>query len=91
MTDAWRPAGARELRLGLAGLGSMGRNHLRILSSRPGSRLAAVADPVPDVLAPAIAGSGAEGYAENRRPRPVWPRRGCGIFAVHCYGVQYPK
>jgi predicted dehydrogenase len=64
MTDPWRPAGARELRLGLAGLGSMGRNHLRILSDRPGSRLTAVADPIPDVLAPAIAGTGADGYAD---------------------------
>ena len=64
MTDAWRPAGARELRLGLAGLGSMGRNHLRILSSRPGVRLAAVADPVVDVLAATIAGSGAQGFAD---------------------------
>ena len=64
MTDAWRPAGARELRLGLAGLGSMGRNHLRILSNRPGVRLTAVADPVADVLASAIAVSGARGFAD---------------------------
>jgi UDP-N-acetylglucosamine 3-dehydrogenase len=64
MTDAWRPAGPRELRLGLAGLGSMGRNHLRILSSRPGVRLVAVADPVEDVLAAAIAGSPAQGFVD---------------------------
>jgi UDP-N-acetylglucosamine 3-dehydrogenase len=64
MTDAWRPAGARELRLGLAGLGTMGRNHLRILSSRPGVRLVAVADPVADVLAAAIASFGAQGFAD---------------------------
>ncbi|MEA2608916.1 MAG: UDP-N-acetylglucosamine 3-dehydrogenase [Chloroflexota bacterium] len=64
MTDAWRPTGARELRLGLAGLGSMGRNHLRILSNRPGVRLVAIADPVADVLATAIAGSGAQGFAD---------------------------
>jgi predicted dehydrogenase len=64
MTDAWRPAGARELRLGLAGLGSMGRNHLRILSDRPGTRLTAVADPVAEVLAAAIDGSGARGFAD---------------------------
>jgi predicted dehydrogenase len=64
MTDAWRPAGTRELRLGLAGLGSMGRNHLRILSNRPGTRLTAIADPVADVLAAAIAGSGARGFAD---------------------------
>ena len=62
MTDAWRPAGGRELRLGLAGLGSMGRNHLRILSGLEGSRLAAIADPVADVLASAIAGTGAQGF-----------------------------
>ncbi len=64
MTDAWRPAGARELRLGLAGLGSMGRNHLRILSNRPGVRLVAVADPFADVLAAAVAGCDAQGYAD---------------------------
>ena len=64
MTTAWHPAGARELRLGLAGLGSMGRNHLRILSNRPGVRLVAVADPVADVLAAAIAGSPARGFAD---------------------------
>jgi UDP-N-acetylglucosamine 3-dehydrogenase len=62
MTNAWRPAGGRELRLGLAGLGSMGRNHLRILSNRPGIGLVAVADPVAEVLAAAIAGSGAKGF-----------------------------
>ena len=64
MTDAWRPAGARELRLGLAGLGSMGRNHLRILSNRPGVRLVAVADPVAEVLAAAIASSGCQGFVD---------------------------
>ena len=47
MTAFWQPVGDRELRVGLAGLGSMGRNHLRVISSRPNARLAAVADPVP--------------------------------------------
>jgi predicted dehydrogenase len=42
----------------------MGRNHHRILSNRPGVRLVAVADPVADVLAQAIAGSDAQGYAD---------------------------
>ena len=28
MTGAWQAAGDRPLRIGLAGLGSMGRNHL---------------------------------------------------------------
>ena len=35
LAGSWRPAGDRELRIGLAGLGSMGRNHLRVISSRP--------------------------------------------------------
>jgi predicted dehydrogenase len=64
MTAFWRPAGDRELRIGLAGLGSMGRNHLRVIASRPNVRLAAVADPVPDALAAATSGTGAEGFAE---------------------------
>ena len=37
--------GSATLRVGLIGLGSMGRNHLRILGRREGARLAAVADP----------------------------------------------
>jgi UDP-N-acetylglucosamine 3-dehydrogenase len=52
------------LRVGLAGLGSMGRNHLRVLSSREGVRLVAVADPVPETLAAAVEASGARGFAD---------------------------
>jgi predicted dehydrogenase len=64
MTSRWQPAGARELRLGLAGLGSMGRNHLRVLSARSDLVLAAVADPVATALADATAQTGAQGFAE---------------------------
>jgi predicted dehydrogenase len=64
MPSSWRPAGARELRVGLAGLGSMGRNHLRLLSARPDARLTAVADPGPAALAAATESSGAQGFAE---------------------------
>jgi len=64
MTAAWVPAGDGELRVGLAGLGSMGRNHLRVLGARPGCRLVAVADPVEEVLAAAVAGSDARGFAD---------------------------
>jgi UDP-N-acetylglucosamine 3-dehydrogenase len=64
MTSQWSPIGDRELRIGLAGLGSMGRNHLRVLNSRTDCRLAAVADPLPDVLEAARELSGAQGFAE---------------------------
>jgi predicted dehydrogenase len=64
MTSAWRPAGARSLRVGLAGLGSMGRNHLRILGGREDIRLVAVADPVGAALESATAQTGAQGFAE---------------------------
>ena len=64
MTSSWRPAGDRELRVGLAGLGSMGRNHLRILAARDDIRLSAVADPVEATLAGATAQTGAQGFAE---------------------------
>jgi len=53
-----------RLRVGLAGLGSMGRNHLRHLSSREGCILAAVADPAEDLLADAVARTGAKGYED---------------------------
>ena len=64
MTGAWSPAGGRELQVGLIGLGSMGRNHLRVLGLTAGSRLAAVADPDGDALAAAVAATGALGFAE---------------------------
>ena len=64
MTAAWRPAGERELRVGLAGLGSMGRNHLRLLSAMAGARLVAVADPADGLVADAVARTGATGYAD---------------------------
>ena len=52
------------LRVGLAGLGAMGRNHLRHLSSREGCTLAAVADPAADLLADAVAKTGAAGFED---------------------------
>ena len=64
MNGGWQPAGDRELRIGLAGLGSMGRNHLRILSGRPDIRLAAIADPAAEALSVAVATSGAQAFDE---------------------------
>jgi UDP-N-acetylglucosamine 3-dehydrogenase len=64
MSGGWQPAAGRELRIGLAGLGAMGRNHLRILASRADIRLAAIADPVGDALAAAVATSGAQAFDE---------------------------
>ena len=64
MTSSWQPAADRELRVGLAGLGSMGRNHLRILAGRSDIRLVAVADPVAEALAAAVATCGAQAFDE---------------------------
>ena len=52
------------LRVGLAGLGSMGRNHLRHLSTRTDCELVAVADPAPELVAGAVAKTGAAGFAD---------------------------
>jgi len=64
MSGGWQPAAGRELRIGLAGLGSMGRNHLRILASRRDIRLVAIADPVAAALSTAVASSGAQAFDE---------------------------
>jgi len=53
-----------KLRVGLAGLGSMGRNHLRVLSSRQDVTLVAISDPLEDALAAAVAATSAVGYAD---------------------------
>jgi UDP-N-acetylglucosamine 3-dehydrogenase len=52
------------LRVGLAGLGSMGRNHLRHLSTREECTLAAVSDPDAQLVDDATAKTGAAGYAD---------------------------
>lgn len=54
MVDPVTRAGA-PLRVGLIGLGSMGRNHLRILAGRADCRVVAVADPVAEARASATA------------------------------------
>lgn len=64
MTTRWAPVGQRPLRVALAGLGSMGRNHLRVLGGLDGVELVAVADPEPHVLAAAVATSAARGIAD---------------------------
>jgi len=58
------PEAGVPVRVGLAGLGSMGRNHLRILSARPDVHLVAVADPVDEVLRNAADQCGARAFAE---------------------------
>jgi UDP-N-acetylglucosamine 3-dehydrogenase len=64
MTSSWQPRGGGALRIGLAGLGSMGRNHLRILSGRSDVRLVAIADPVPEALAAANIGPATQPFGE---------------------------
>jgi len=62
MSDRWQPSGARPLRLGLIGLGAMGRNHLRVIGGLPNVTMVAVSDPVPAALEAAIADTGVAGY-----------------------------
>ena len=75
----WQPAGNRPLDIGLIGLGSMGRNHLRVLGGLAGAHLAAVSDPVPDALAAAVSASGAEGFAD---PRSLLDRPGLDAVVI---------
>jgi len=64
MTAFWRPIGDREVRVGLAGLGSMGRNHLRVIGANAGAQLVAIADPLRAALDAATAQAGARGFTE---------------------------
>ncbi len=50
------------LRVGLAGLGSMGRNHLRVISTSPETRLVAISDPSAPALEQAVAQTQAQGF-----------------------------
>ena len=56
--------GARALRAGVIGLGSMGQHHARVWSSLPGVELVAAADPRPDVLARSTQATGCRGHAD---------------------------
>lgn len=53
-----------ELRVGLVGLGSMGRNHLRVISSHPDTILAAVADLDAEAVEAAVAQTSVRGFAD---------------------------
>jgi len=53
-----------RLRVGLAGLGSMGRNHLRNLVSRDDVALVAIADPSDEARAAAAASTDAKSFAD---------------------------
>jgi UDP-N-acetylglucosamine 3-dehydrogenase len=65
LSGSWQPIGAkRPVRVGLIGLGTMGRNHLRLLTGRDDTRLVAVADPVPGAL-DLVASAEAQAYAES--------------------------
>ncbi len=55
---------ATTLRLGLAGLGSMGRNHLRVISNHADTTLSAIADPDGAALEAAVAQTQARGFAD---------------------------
>ncbi len=52
------------LRVGLAGLGSIGQNHLRLLASNPDVRLVALADPVEASLDAAVRQTKAQGFGD---------------------------
>jgi UDP-N-acetylglucosamine 3-dehydrogenase len=52
------------MRLGLVGLGTMGRNHLRVISNHPETVLAAVSDVSTEALAAAVEQTGAQGFAD---------------------------
>jgi UDP-N-acetylglucosamine 3-dehydrogenase len=52
------------MRLGLIGLGTMGRNHLRVISNHPETVLAGVSDVSPEALAAAVEQTGAQGFVD---------------------------
>jgi len=64
MTGGWQPIGQRAARVGLIGLGAMGRNHLRLLSAREDAELVAISDPLHEVLESATATTQAKGYLD---------------------------
>ena len=61
---SWTPLGDRVARIGLIGLGVMGRNHLRLLAGIPDVRVAAVSDPVPAALANVPDVDGRQGFVD---------------------------
>jgi predicted dehydrogenase len=57
-------ASPARLRVGLAGLGSIGQNHLRLLVGRGDVRLAAIADPVAETLRSSAEQTGAQAFPD---------------------------
>jgi len=57
------------MRIGLIGLGAMGKNHLRVLRALPGVELVGVVDTNPDRLAEGLAGTDIPGYTNPEELR----------------------
>jgi predicted dehydrogenase len=58
------PMGGDRLRIGLIGLGSMGRNHVRVVAGHPATHLAAVADTDAQAVASVTSQAGALGFTD---------------------------
>lgn len=57
---------AEPVRVGVIGLGNMGRHHVRVLAELPGVELVALADPSEAARAEAMRGRAVRGYADYR-------------------------
>ena len=64
MASAAKRVVRAPLQVGLAGLGSIGQNHLRLLNSNPDVRLVALADPVEASLDAGVRHTKAQGFAD---------------------------
>jgi predicted dehydrogenase len=67
MTTLDGMAAGATVRIGLIGLGAMGRNHLRVLGEIPGVRLTAIADPLQAALDAAGNATGATTFLDPQR------------------------
>jgi predicted dehydrogenase len=59
-------APAADLRIGVIGVGHLGRHHARILAALPGARLVGVVDLIEDRARAAVAGTAAEALTDHR-------------------------
>ncbi len=64
-------AAEQILRIGVVGIGSMGRNHLRVVDSLPGMTVAAIADTNPQSLSDASVSSTPPAFTDYREMLPL--------------------
>ena len=75
----------RKVRIGVVGLGHLGRHHARLLSGLPGAEVVGFADPEPERLREASEQYGVAGFTDHRALMDAHPEAVCVVVPTNLH------